>query len=82
VDWNDRMRTIVGRTDFQRCLILLNSALQKFGPAEIDRTLRHELAHLLAHSHSRRRILPHRPNSAKLVVILGLQASAPVIRYR
>ena len=50
VDWNDRMRTIVGRADFQRCLILLNSALRKFGPAEIDRTLRHKLAHLLAHS--------------------------------
>ena len=31
VDWNDRMRTTVGRADFQRCLILLNPALQKFG---------------------------------------------------
>jgi len=59
VDWNDRMRTTVGRADFERSLILLNPALQKFGPAEIDRTLRHELAHLLAHSRSRRRILPH-----------------------
>ena len=59
VEWNDRMRTTVGRADFQRSLILLNPALQKFGAAEIDRTLRHELAHLLAHSRSRRRILPH-----------------------
>ncbi len=59
VEWNDRMRTTVGRADFQRSLILLNPALQKFGPVEIDRTLRHELAHLLAHFRSRRRILPH-----------------------
>jgi hypothetical protein len=44
VAWNDRMRTTVGRADFQRSLILLNPALQKFGAAEIDRTLRHELA--------------------------------------
>jgi len=59
VYWNDRMRTTVGRADFRRSLILLNPALQKFGYAEIDRTLRHELAHLLAYCRSRRRILPH-----------------------
>ena len=40
--------------------ISLNPALQEFGPAEIDRTLRHELAHLLAHFRfGRRRIQPH-----------------------
>jgi SprT protein len=60
VEWNERMRTTVGRADFRRCLISLNPALQKFGPAEIDRTLRHELAHLLAHFRfGRRRIQPH-----------------------
>src|SRR5437879_2383670 len=60
VEWNWRMRTTVGRADFRRCLISLNPALQQFGPAEIDRTLRHELAHLLAQFRSyRRRILPH-----------------------
>ena len=61
VEWNRRMRTTVGRTDFRRCLISLNPALQKFGPAEVDRTLRHELAHLLAQFRfcKRRRILPH-----------------------
>ena len=60
VEWNERMRTTVGRADFRRCLISLNPALQKFGPTEIDRTLRHELAHLLAHFRfGKRRIEPH-----------------------
>jgi predicted SprT family Zn-dependent metalloprotease len=60
VEWNERMRTTVGRADFRRCLISLNPALQEFGPAEIDRTLRHELGHLLAHfCFGRRRIQPH-----------------------
>ena len=60
VEWNERMRTTVGRADFRRCLISLNPALQEFGPAEIDRTLRHELAHLLAHFRfGRRRIQSH-----------------------
>ena len=72
VDWNDRMRTTVGRADFQRCLILLNPALQQFGLAEIDRTLRHELAHLLAHFRSRRRILPHGPQWRKACYDLGI----------
>ena len=72
VDWNDRMRTTVGRADFQRSLILLNPALQKFGPAEIDRTLRHELAHLLAYCRSRRRILPHGREWRKACCDLGI----------
>ena len=60
VEWNERMRTTVGRADFRRGLISLNPALQEFGPAEIDRTLRHELAHLLAHFRfGKRRIEPH-----------------------
>jgi SprT protein len=60
VEWNERMRTTVGRADFRRCLVSLNPALQEFGPAEIDRTLRHELAHLLAHFRfGKRRIQPH-----------------------
>ncbi len=54
------MRTAVGRAEPRRGLISLNPLLQKFGPEEIDRTLRHELAHLLAqHRAGRRRILPH-----------------------
>jgi SprT protein len=72
VGWNDRMRTTVGRADFQRCHIWLNPALQKFGPAEIDRTLRHELAHLLAYFRSRRWILPHGPQWRRACCDLGI----------
>jgi SprT protein len=73
VEWNDRMRTTVGRADFDRSLIFLNPALQKFGAAEIDRTLRHELAHLLAHFRSRRRILPHGPEWRRACCDLGIR---------
>jgi SprT protein len=60
VEWNARMRTAVGRAEPRRVLITLNPMLQKFGTEEIERTLRHELAHLLAqHRAGRRRILPH-----------------------
>ena len=60
VEWNPRMRTAFGRAEERRCLVTLNPMLQKFGIDEIERTLRHELAHLLAqHRAGRRRILPH-----------------------
>jgi SprT protein len=60
IEWNARMRSAVGRADYRHALILLNPALQRFGRSEIDRTLRHELAHLLAQFRAgRRRILPH-----------------------
>jgi SprT protein len=60
VEWNTRMRTAVGRAEPRRSLVTLNPVLQKFGGEEIERTLRHELAHLLAqHRAGRRRILPH-----------------------
>lgn len=72
VEWNDRMRTTVGRADFHRSLILLNPALQKFGSAEVERTLRHELAHLLAYARSRRRVLPHGPEWRKACCDLGI----------
>jgi SprT protein len=62
VEWNPRMRTAAGRADFQRKLISLNPRLCEHGDAEIDRTLRHELAHLVAHLRAgRRRIAPHGP---------------------
>ncbi len=60
VEWNARMRTAVGRAEPRRALITLNPVLQNFGLEEIDRTLRHELAHLLAqHRAGHRRIGPH-----------------------
>jgi len=59
VEWNSRLKTAAGRADYRRRLISLNPLLREY-PAEIDRTLRHELAHLLAQFRAgRRRIPPH-----------------------
>jgi predicted SprT family Zn-dependent metalloprotease len=60
VRWNPRMRSTAGMAYPTKCLITLNPRLTAFGDAEIERTLRHELAHLLAHHRAgKRRIAPH-----------------------
>ena len=60
VEWNARMRSTAGVAFPGRALVRLNPRLREFGADEIDRTLRHELAHLLAHERAgRRRIAPH-----------------------
>jgi predicted SprT family Zn-dependent metalloprotease len=59
VEWNSRLKTAAGRADYRSKLISLNPHLVHH-PAEIDRTLHHELAHILAQFRAgRRRILPH-----------------------
>src|SRR6266700_7210714 len=59
VEWNSRLKTAAGRADYRQKLISLNPQLFEH-PTEIDRTLRHELAHLLAQFRAgRHRILPH-----------------------
>jgi SprT protein len=68
IEWNPRMRTAAGRAHFREKLISLNPLLRdhdlvsvsRQSGSDIDRTLRHELAHLLAQFRAgRRRILPH-----------------------
>ena len=60
VEWNARLFSAAGRADSRRNLISLNPRLRDHDAAEIDRTLRHELAHLLAQFRAgRRRIPPH-----------------------
>lgn len=62
VEWNPRLRSCAGRAFFREKLVSLNPRLRRHSVAEIDRTLRHELAHLLAQYRTgRRRILPHGP---------------------
>jgi len=62
VEWNPRMKSAAGRADYRGRLISLNPLLRDHGIEEIDRTLRHELAHLLAQFRvGRRRIAPHGP---------------------
>ena len=70
VEWNPRMRSAAGRADYREKLISLNPLLRdpdlvsvsRQSGSNIDRTLRHELAHLLAQWRvGRRRIAPHGP---------------------
>src|SRR5215468_7187889 len=59
VEWNSRLKTAAGRADYREKLISLNPRLLEH-PGEIDRTLRHELAHLLAQFRAGpRQILAH-----------------------
>ena len=60
VEWSGRMRSAAGRANYRSKLITLNPRLAAHGEEEIDRTLRHELAHLIAQLRARgRRIAPH-----------------------
>ena len=60
VEWNPRLQSAAGRADFREKLVSLNPRLADHGPDEVDRTFRHELAHLVAQFRvGRRRISPH-----------------------
>ncbi len=72
VEWNCRLKTAAGRADHRQKLISLNPRLVEH-PAEIDRTLRHELAHILAQFRAgRRRISPHGPEWQQACRDLGI----------
>jgi len=73
VRWNPRMRSTAGTALASKSLITLNPRLREFGAEEVDRTLRHELAHLLAHFRAgRRRIAAHGPEWQQACRDLGL----------
>jgi predicted SprT family Zn-dependent metalloprotease len=60
VGWNSRMRTTAGVAIASRWEIWLNPALKGISAKEVERTLLHELAHLVAsHRYPRRRLAPH-----------------------
>jgi SprT protein len=60
VEWSSRLRSAAGRAEYRSARVLLNHRLCAHGEGEIDRTLRHELAHLLAQFRAgRRRVAPH-----------------------
>jgi SprT protein len=72
VEWNSRLKTAAGRADYRAKLISLNPRLFEH-PTEIDRTLRHELAHILAQFRAgRRRIPPHGIEWRKACLDLGI----------
>ncbi len=77
VCWNPRMRSTAGMAYPAKALIILNPRLREIGEGEVDRTLRHELAHLLAqHRAGRRRIPPHGDEWRRACADLGLAGEA------
>jgi SprT protein len=72
VEWNSHLKTAAGRADYHQKLISLNPQLIEH-PSEIDRTLRHELAHILAQFRAgRRRVSPHGDEWRQACVDLGI----------
>lgn len=59
VEWNSRMRTTAGRAWWPQGKIELNPKLKTISEEEIWRTLKHELAHLIAFARHGRKISPH-----------------------
>lgn len=75
VRWNTRLQTTAGRAWYRDNLIELNPRLGELPNAfdEIERTLLHELAHLVAHARSRgRRITAHGPEWRRACTDLGI----------
>jgi SprT protein len=73
VEWNARLFSAAGRADFRRKLVSLNPRLREHDATEIDRTLRHEVAHLLAQFRAgRRRVAPHGTEWRKACRDLGI----------
>lgn len=60
VYWNPLLRTTAGMANFRKKAIYLNPQLVTISAGEVQRTLRHELAHFLAqHRAGRKRIQAH-----------------------
>jgi SprT protein len=73
VKWNARLSSTAGTASYALFQISLNPRLAEFGRAEIDTTLKHELAHLVAKFRSgRRRIKPHGQEWKQACADLGL----------
>ena len=72
VHWNPRMRSTAGYASYPSWRIELNPRLREF-EGQVDRTLRHELAHLIAyHRAGRRRIEPHGSEWRRACADLGI----------
>ena len=77
VTWNRRLTSTAGNASYHCALITLNPLLQDISVQEIDRTLRHELAHLISYARAgRRRIDPHGPEWRLACADLGIPEEA------
>jgi len=73
VCWNPGLRTTAGLACWRDRRIILNPKLVEVSAAEVQRTLRHELAHLLAqHRAGRRRVEAHGPEWRQACKDLGI----------
>jgi len=78
VSWNARMQTTAGRAWWPDRSIELNPKLKACEPDEMWRTLKHELAHLVAYERcGRRRIEPHGPEWQIACADLGIPGEQP-----
>jgi predicted SprT family Zn-dependent metalloprotease len=78
VSWNSRMQTTAGRAWWPSRTIELNPKLKECEPEELWRTLKHELAHLVAYERcGRRQIDPHGPEWRAACVDLGIPGEQP-----
>jgi SprT protein len=77
VIWNPRMRTTAGRAWWPLRMIELNPKIDLLDPQQTARTLRHELAHLIAYERAgRRKIEPHGIEWRKACAELGIPGEA------
>ncbi len=73
VYWSSRLRTTAGLASYQKRSIYLNPRLMEVSQEEVQRTLRHELAHFLAQYRAgRRRIAAHGAEWKKACTDLGI----------
>ena len=73
VRWNRRLKTTAGLANYTQWTVSLNPRIAQFGMEEVERTMKHELAHLLARYRAgRRTIQPHGPEWKQACLDLGL----------
>ncbi len=72
VEWNPKMRSTAGYARWPQWRVELNPRLAEFD-GEVERTLKHELAHLIAYARAnRRRIEPHGAEWRRACADLGI----------
>lgn len=72
VVWNAKLRSTAGYAKWPQWLIELNPRLAEFD-GQIERTMKHELAHLIAYSRAgRKRIEPHGPEWRQACADIGI----------
>jgi len=79
VAWNPALRSTAGLAFCSDRLVVLNPKLIEVSPAEVQRTLRHELAHILAQFRAGRKIIAdHGAEWQKACQDLGIPNESPL----